>query len=641
MADSPITYERCIEAAGIALASGDHANAERALRAAIQSIEGLEDSHLELATALIKLGTLKLELNSHKEAEDFFRRALEICEQALGSDHLGLVPALKGLGTTRVLLGTPHDAEPLLTRALAISERHLGEDHPDLVILLNDLTRLYLKQSAHAFAEPLLLRLLEMKRSKGEDHPEVATVLASLAAVRQGLGRHEAAEQLWRRVLSIRERTLAPNHFSLATTLEQLAQTCVARGKAGEALHLFQRALTIREATLGRDHASLRSSRERIADLELQASDEFFEPDGVPAPTPSLERPTPRLMSDEELGLSIPATARERNLVAPLKSAPLAMERPSSPSRSLDRFVEESSHVAMAPARAVQSDPAAYLKALHDIGEELEETDDRQPEGSRAVALASAVGAFLQRRRTAAIVGVSVITLPLAAWAVAGAARGGQPKWVTNTQAAEALPRNESVELAGAALSDPSKTSATDPSKDSVTKAAATSRAADRTFANKTDTKEESEIKVPAIPSLVVRMDSMRPIGGTVPIGSETALRHLASSGDFGSGAATSATGAPVRARMIGALPTPKYPAQQLRGRTGGEVRVRFDVDTMGRPVMSTFAVVGSPLPQLANAVRQVVPGIRFEPARSPWPESRKLVETVELAFQFAILAGK
>jgi tetratricopeptide (TPR) repeat protein len=91
MADPTQSYERCIEAAGIAIASGDHPSAERALRAAIQAVEGHDDSHLELAAALIKLGTLKQEMGSLAEALDHFRRALEIGERALGNDHLGLI----------------------------------------------------------------------------------------------------------------------------------------------------------------------------------------------------------------------------------------------------------------------------------------------------------------------------------------------------------------------------------------------------------------------------------------------------------------------------------------------------------------------------------------------------------------------
>jgi TonB family protein len=232
------------------------------------------------ADALVRLGILNQDAGNHAEAERLFAEALQVGESTVGTDDLSLVPALARLGTAMIARGAHDDAAPLLTRALAISEFNLGADHPDLVVLLNDLSRLYLKQNAYARAEPLLQRLLTLKRSKGEEHPEVATVLASLAAVRQGLGDHDAAEQLYRRVLRIREKTLAPNHFAVAAALEHLADACAARGKIGDALQLFRRALTIREQTLGVKHASLRLSRERIADLQLQASEEFMDDTG-------------------------------------------------------------------------------------------------------------------------------------------------------------------------------------------------------------------------------------------------------------------------------------------------------------------------------------------------------------------------
>ena len=277
MNESTASYEQHIESARLAHGRADSAGTEQALRSAIRAAESLADGHLKLVAALIRLGDLKHGEGLSDEAEVLFRRALDIGERILGQDDLALVPPLTSLGALRIARGKPEDAEPLLTRALAISEKSLGRDHPDLVVLLNDLSRHYLKQSAYAFAEPLLLQLYSIKRSKGEDHPEVATVLASLAAVRQALGRHDAAEQLWRRVLEIRERTLAPNHFAIATAIEHLAETCAARGKLGEALQLFQRALAMRELTLGAAHPSLRVSRERIADLQLQGSEESFD----------------------------------------------------------------------------------------------------------------------------------------------------------------------------------------------------------------------------------------------------------------------------------------------------------------------------------------------------------------------------
>jgi tetratricopeptide (TPR) repeat protein len=633
MAEPTMSYERSIESAGIALASGDHASAERALRAAIHVVEALDDSHIELASALTKLGTLKQELGSHGEAEEFFQRALTILERDLGADHLGLVSALKGLGTTRLLQGSAESAEPLLARALSISQRHLGDDHPDQVILLNDLTRLYLKQSAHAFAEPLLLRLLELKRHKGDDHPEVATVLASLASVRQALGRHESAEHLWRRVLGIRERTLAPNHFSLATTLEQLAQTCAARGKLTEAVHLYQRAVSIREATLGRDHPSVRSSRERIADLELQASEASMDLGDVPLPV-TAERP--RVLTDEALGL-VPYPVEPVLSAHPAPAAPAAPQAAPAVipvARSIERVeprrIERFEPVAppapvarepMAVAKPAPADPAAYLNALMDIKDELDITEaDEAPKG---VALGATVAAFLQKRRVAAIVGVGALTLPLAAWAVVGVARAGEMKWAENAPATPA----QTVQLV-AQVTDPAPRLTHDAKDSTATaKPAAPVRQAGKPVEN-----EEEPVIAIAKPSLTVRVDSVRPNSSLLGNG-DAAMRHL-SSVDPASAKGAS-MGAPVRARLIGFLPTPRYPKQQLRGRTGGEVRVRFDVDTSGRPIMSTFTVLGSPLGPFITAVREVIPTIRFEPARTPWPELRPMMETVELRFAF------
>jgi len=88
------------------------------------------------------------------------------------------------------------------------------------------------------------------------------------------------------------------------------------------------------------------------------------------------------------------------------------------------------------------------------------------------------------------------------------------------------------------------------------------------------------------------------------------------------------------RAQLIGSLPVPRYPAQ-LRGEAQGEVRVRVDVDSMGRPVMSSASVVSSPNPMLSAAVLKVIPNIRFEPARSGGPDSKRIADVVQLTFQF------
>jgi TonB family protein len=519
----------------------------------------------------------------------------------------------------------------------------LGPDEADLVLVLNDLIRLCLKASEHALAEPLLLRLLDIKRAKGEEHPEYATVLASLAAVRQALGKHEEAEQLWRRVIEIREQILAPNHFTLATAFEHLGEACAARGKFAEALKVSQRALAIREATLGRDHASLRSSRERIADLEMAAGEDILDTGG--ASSGPLKRPA--IAPGDGVDVSKPKVVSEKPALL-LHSEPAFAEQPPRPSNP-PAAVQRRPSPAPAPSAVQRKSPApvpapvkpeAYLSVLENLKDEIAVADERTPATTGQSRMAALV-LFLRQPKAAAIVGVSAITLPLAAWGVAGAMRSSEVNWVDQkTVVAAARPDTHAIAIGTGAGAT---TGAVDRRKDSIAAAAktaaGTARAAD---ASAKSVAVEPMIRLEGTKRLNISLDSI----GTqarlpMPPASTEPLLRLSDANDLNSKAAGTLGGTPQRARMIGALPTPRYPAQQQRAGTGGSVRVRFDVDTNGRPVMSTFGVVSSPLPQLSAAVKEVIPGIRFEPARTPWPENRAIVETVELTFNFAPPAKK
>ena len=597
-----------MEAAGAAVAKGDRANAERSLRSAILAVEGRDGSQLELATALVRLGALKLEM------------------------------------------GGPHEeAERLISRALVISESQLGEGHQDLVILLNDLTRLYLKHAAYAAAEPLLLRLLAIKRSKGEEHPEVATVLASLASVQQALGRHESAEQLWRRVLDIRERTLAPNHFAVATALEHLGETCAARGKLREGLQHFERAQTIRERTLGAEHASVRTSRERIADLQLQASEDSFDSgDSLPE--------VRRLPSGDHLALNVPTapvpTPRE-NGAAKLGSETASLfefeptKRPSAESERVVLPPVDLSAVELAAVDTHQPQPQSvpYLNVLFDIKDELENTAERPAvvAGGTGTLFAS-VGASLRKHRVAATVGVSaMVVLPLVALAMVNARSRSIPnaEWVHTASAArptltDSLPSAAtvpeiSVRPQGSASDTPKERPGSGPNR------AADDRSSGRAGAGASE--ELATISIPNVPQPAVgRLDSVvRALTAPMRAAVESSPTQLTLSPENASSSLTfGPVGKPTRARVIGRVPTPRYPDQLRFGSVSGEVRCRFDVDTLGRPIMSTFSVAGNPHALLVAAVRKVIPEMQFEPARTPWPEAKAIIDKVEMDFRFS-----
>jgi hypothetical protein len=51
---------------------------------------------------------------------------------------------------------------------------------------------------------------------------------------------------------------------------------------------------------------------------------------------------------------------------------------------------------------------------------------------------------------------------------------------------------------------------------------------------------------------------------------------------------------------------------------------------------MSTFAVVNSPHPLLTAAVRNVIAGMRFEPAHTGGADPKPVADVVQIWFQFA-----
>ena len=613
---------------------------DSALQITLERIEGNSSRYVELASSPIRLAVSQQEAGNYADAEAFYGKALVIGERALGFDHPALLPALTGLGAVRMLRGAGTDAEAILARALSISETRLGDDEPEVVILLNDLARLCLKQSIPAFAEPALLRLLAIKRLKGEDRPEVATVLASLAFVHQSLGRHTTAEKLWTRVVEIREQTLAPNHLSVATALEHLADACTARGKISKALELLERAQTIREVTLGKDHSSLRASRERVADLQLQASEDFLahdEDSADPAPLPTLGR----LGSGEAQSASYAPPPRERITTARRiptfedSFIPFADERTHTPLLEAAPAIP----VAVVTSPSQQPEVAPYSEMILSMQAELEPAEETQGWRARATALLAPVVELLRKRDRSVEIGVAATTLVLIAFA-------GSKAWGNNGDSGDnPAVASESVPVAAAAFAPAGprpevaaiESSLTPPvlkTSSNTAESSERARAADRASQAKPKS-GSTAVAAASLPKPVnVNLDSVvGSLNAATPDVGQAILSMPASANSarpsFGSEDVTPAR----RAKLIGAMPVPRYPIQLSH--LGGEVRIRFMVDVLGRPMMATFSVMSSPDARLTAAVKDVVPRMRFEPALTEGPSAKPTSEWVETVFRF------
>jgi hypothetical protein len=250
---------------------------------------------------------------------------------------------------------------------------------------------------------------------------------------------------------------------------------------------------------------------------------------------------------------------------------------------------------------------------------------------------------FLGKRQVIAT--VVVVVIALLATAVATGARGwGEPDQATAPAAA--LPTSQSGAVTAfptpvsLTTSDPANAAVATPanvvSKTTAPRPRVTEeRSAPKKAEQKPDTKK---IAIPGYQTAMVsRLDSVASSAANASSQvTESAL--LPAPASFGNQRtnfeASERSVAPERARLIGELPTPRIPADVAD--VEGVVRVHFNVDAQGRPVMSTLTVETSPNPLLTSAVRSVIPGIRFEPARSGGPDSRPIGDVVQIGFQFS-----
>ncbi len=89
-------------------------------------------------------------------------------------------------------------------------------------------------------------------------------------------------------------------------------------------------------------------------------------------------------------------------------------------------------------------------------------------------------------------------------------------------------------------------------------------------------------------------------------------------------------------AKIIGRVPAPRFPDALLRsGHRDGQVVVRFKVNEHGNVDVASMIVEQSDNELFTAAVRDILPRFRFEPARTPAPESKPVASWVSVPFRF------
>jgi len=637
MADTKTLFTQRFDAARTSWNHGDEPGAAEALRWAIGAARSDRSLRRELASALFNLGKLSRKLGQAGEAE----------------------------------------AEPLLSEALAISEELFGSQGAALAPVLHELSRLYLQQSQHARAEDALGRLLAIARLKGEEHPDVAIALVDLAFVKRKLGDDASAEALYRDALRIREKVLEPNHMVTVGTLERLSETCAARGNFAEALALLRRALPAREAALGADHERVRAARSRLAELESQkASAADTTAAAAPMPirdvvvdTPSTQAPSPTNSKDLEF-LGGPQ-------LRVLRPAPRPRERAKTPTIvaavAATSFMASSIQAPSAPQIAISSPESArpfdgvtgresrgayrdLLLADVAFGGDVASADAARGDaalGDWRSTVAPVQGDSpepVRKKRTVqyASAGAAAVAIAMAGLLMLRP-RAGSGKPPVSTEIS-AVPRTTA---AGAPVATVPATRTASIGSGAAAMVAAThadSRSAESATPVPTAAPIQREQRAPELraPRVEVHLESVNipsmPAAPSADAIMRSAMeRQRASdtnrtetSDEVSRSTSADVDHAHTSPKILGRPPEAAFPDALLRsGRREGQVVVRFIVNELGAVDVASIIVERSDHELFSEAVRDVLPRYRFEPAHTLTPESKPVAAWVSVPFRF------
>lgn len=193
---------------------GDDAGALEILRPHAEAVTGRTAPTPAVAVTLNTMAVLTSRSGDHEEAQRWYARNIDVCEDLYGPTHSSTLTARSNAAVAKDRAGLNAEAEADYRTVLAVQEGALGPDHPDTITSRLNLGVLLVRMERLAEAEPFLRRIVDdASRVLGAGHPVTSIARAALGEALIGLGDAASigeAERLIERAIEDLEKTLGP-----------------------------------------------------------------------------------------------------------------------------------------------------------------------------------------------------------------------------------------------------------------------------------------------------------------------------------------------------------------------------------------------------------------------------------------------
>jgi len=238
--------DRLLQAARIALQSGDFAQADELYTSAIPDLEAAGPADIRLAPSLVELGAARAAEGRCQQAVDLIVRGIHLLDAAPQSGASQRSEAWEELAKAYHCQRQYSKAEQALSRALDI-EHNAPSPRPDrLVELLAGQGMVYQSERKFAQAETVFRSAQSvLDRSPRVNPLEAALLLNNHGLLLRLTGRTAESEATFRRGLALVESAATPDPGMEASLLDNLASLDLARKQYHDAAVFFSNALRL------------------------------------------------------------------------------------------------------------------------------------------------------------------------------------------------------------------------------------------------------------------------------------------------------------------------------------------------------------------------------------------------------------
>jgi tetratricopeptide (TPR) repeat protein len=251
------------------------ADAEKYSLGKYLELDGGERDEEELASVYNNIGiTIADTLGDYPQALEYFRKALAVWEEALGTKHPNTASSYSNIGFIYEKMGDYPKALEYSLKALAIQEEALGTKHPNTAMSYNNIGALYNGMGDYPKALEYYRKALAVwEEALGTNHPDTAASYNSIGDAYSSTADYPQALEYFRKALAIREELLGTNHPDTAESYNNIGLLYSKMRDYPKALEYSLKALATWKEMLGTNHPNTAMSYNNIGTIYYSMGD--------------------------------------------------------------------------------------------------------------------------------------------------------------------------------------------------------------------------------------------------------------------------------------------------------------------------------------------------------------------------------